>query len=85
MDFRRVDLPRQISNLDHRNLYSIKRMINNLINEFDNSLENKDKMKAKQILEFTKQLYLKIHEPYPMWAKKLDLAVKTMDKRVANA
>ena len=84
MDFRRMDMPRQVSNLDHRNLYSIKRMINNFINEFNNALENKDKITAKQLLEFTKQLYLKIQEPYPMWAKKLDLAVKTMDKRVAK-
>ncbi len=84
MDFSRIDLPRQINNIDHRNLYSIKRMITSLISEFNNAIENEDKNSAKRFLELTKQLGLKIQEPNPFWAGKLNKVIQTMNIRVSK-
>ena len=55
-------------------------MIGNIVNELNVATKSKNKLETEQLLDFAEQLYIKIQEPYPILAKKLNLELRSIKK-----
>lgn len=70
-----------IENLDHRNVYMIKKMIGTLISEFEKSIESGNKQQAGAMKDLTNKIHDKIKSNF-LWSRRVDKVLTEMAKRL---
>ncbi len=71
----------KVENLDHRNVYMIKKMIGALMREFNQAMDKKNTGHANQIRSLTQSIHNKI-EPNPLWANRVNKVLTEMAKKL---
>ena len=71
----------KIENLDHRNVYMIKKMIGSLLSEFNQAIEDSNPRQAEQMIDMTNKIYDKI-KPKFLWSKRVEKVLTEMAKKL---
>ena len=71
----------KIENLDYRNIYMIKTMVNGLLSEFNEAINKNNFKYAVLMRSYLEKIHNKI-KPNLLWSKKVNMALNDMDKKL---